>query len=216
MPYSELPSSDFYKSAQDVYDVGKALTTEQKTIANFWADVGGVGVNYPGPGHLVAIITDVLQEKDAKLGQAAEIYAKTGIAHKDAFYRIWKTKYLHNLIRPVTYIKKFIDPGWLPHLITPAYPDYPSGLAGIYTPIMRVLTREFGDIPVTDKTYVWNGSAARHYASFTKLAEEAAISRLYGGIHYRWTQNYTLEIGKKFGDEIADINLTPSKSKSGY
>jgi hypothetical protein len=213
-PYSEDPTSEFYKAAKEVYDVGKALTPEQKAIANHWADVGGVGVGYPGPGHPLAIITGVLEEQEVNLGEAAEIYAKTGIAFKDAFYRIWKVKYQHNLVRPVTYIKQLIDPAWNSYLITPPYPEYPSGLAGVYTPFMRILTRTFGDIPVTDNTYIWNGSAPRQYASFTKLSEEAAISRLYGGIHYLFTQNITLEMAKKFGDEIADIDLIPSKYKS--
>jgi hypothetical protein len=210
-PYSEGPSSQFYTAVKEVYDIGKALTPEQKTIANFWADVGGPGVGYPGPGHIISIVTSVLEKKEVDLGQAAEIYAKTGIAFKDAFCRIWRIKFHHNLLRPVTYINQHIDPAWQAFLITPPYPEFPSGLAGVYTPAMRVLTRAFGDIPVTDNTYVWNGSAPRQYASFTKLAQEAAISRLYGGIHYRFTQNITLEIGQKFGDEIANINLVSPK-----
>ena len=173
--------------------------------------MGGVGVGYPGPGHIISIITGVLEKKEAKLGQAAEIYAKTGIAFKDAFFRVWKIKYQHNLLRPVTYINQHIDSTWQSFLITPPYPDYTSGLAGVYTPVMQVLTREFGDIPVTDNTYVWKGSAPRQYASFTELAEEAAISRVYGGIHYRFTQDLTLEIGKKLGNEIANINLVSPK-----
>lgn len=209
--YSEDSSSEFYAAAKEVYDVGKALTPEQKAIANFWADVGGVGVGYPGPGHIISIITGVLEVQGVKLGQAAEIYAKTGIAFKDAFFRVWRVKYHHNLVRPVTYISQHIDSTWQSFLITPPYPEFISGLAGIYTPVMRVLSREFGDIPVTDKTYVWNGSAPRQYSSFTELAEEAAISRLYGGIHYRVTQDLTLEIGQKFGDEIADISLVWAK-----
>jgi hypothetical protein len=213
--YSEEVGSDFYKAVKDVYDVGKALTAEQKAIANHWADVGGVGVGYPGPGHPLSIITGVLESQNVNLGKAAEIYAKTGIAFKDAFYRIWKVKFKENLLRPVTYINKVIDPAWQSYLITPPYPEYPSGLAGVYTPFMQVLTRAFGDVPVTDNTYTLNGVAPRHYATFTKLSEEAAVSRIYAGIHYRFTQNITLEIGKKFGDEIADINLIPSKYKSG-
>jgi hypothetical protein len=209
--YSEDPASAFYKAAKEVYDIGKMLTADEKAIALWWADVGGVGVNYPGPGHIISIVTSVLEKQKARLAEAVEIYAKTGIVGKEGIYRVWKVKFEHNLLRPVTYINNLIDKTWLPFLTTPPYPDYPSGLAGLYTPTMQILTRAYGDIPVTDNTYSWSGFAPRHYASFIKLAEEAATSRLYGGIHYRWTQDATLEIGKQLGNEIADLELVPSK-----
>jgi hypothetical protein len=211
IPYSEEPDSDFYKAAKEVYDIGKMLTDEQKATALWWADVGGVGVNYPGPGHSIAIVTSVLEKQKAKLAEAAEMYAKTGMVGKEGIYRVWKVKFTDNLIRPVTYINKLIDKAWLPFLGTPPYPEYPSGLAGVYTPCLQILTRAYGDIPVSDDAYVWRGIPARHYTSFTKLAEEAANSRLYGGIHYRWTQDATLEIGKQLGNEIADIKLVSDK-----
>ncbi len=207
VPYSEDPSSAFYQAAKEVYDVGKALTDEQKATANFWADVGGVGVGFPPPEHILNVVTDVLEDEGARLGKAAEVYAKTGIVMKDAFIIIWRAKYQYNLLRPVTYINRDIDPAWMTYLPTPPYPEYPSGLAGIVTPVMQILIREFGDIPVTDDTYVERGLPARHYGSISELIEEAAISRLYAGIHYRFTQNATIVQGKELGNRIADINL---------
>ncbi|WP_152616824.1 vanadium-dependent haloperoxidase [Flavihumibacter solisilvae] len=209
-PYSEEKHSKFYKAAKDVYDVGLALTDEQRGIANFWADVGGPGVGYPGPGHIISEITLVLEDHKANLNQAAQIYAKTGIAFKDAFHLIWRIKFTENLLRPITYINNLIDPAWTSHLPTPPYPDYPSGLAGVYTPVMQILKREYGNIPISDRTYVWNGSAPRNYASIDKMVEEAAISRVYAGIHYRFTQYATIDIGTDLGNRIADIKLTHS------
>jgi len=203
--YSEHPSSEFYKANKEVYDIGRALTAEQKAIANFWADVGGVGLGFPGPHHIISIITDVLKGQKAKLGQAAQIYARTGIAFKESFYIIWKIKFHHNLLRPVTYINKLINAEWQSYLPTPPYPDFPSGLSGVYTSNMQILIREFGNIPVTDATY----AVPRHYPSLSALIEEAAISRLYAGIHYRVTQNVTIVIGKQLGNRIADIKLGP-------
>ena len=213
--YSVEPNSLFYKAAKEVYDIGKTLTADQKAIANHWADVGGVGVGYTAPGHNLAIITSILEKHELNLGEAAEVYAKTGIAFKDAFYRTWKVKFQHNLVRPVTYINKLIDGAWTTYLPTPPYPEYPSGLAGVCTPVFRILQRRFGDIPVSDNTYIWNGSAPRQYSSVSKMAQEASISRLYAGIHYRFTQDLTVEIGNKFGDEIANLDLTPPKKKTG-
>ena len=135
------------------------------------------------------------------------MYAKTGTGQKDGPVIVMRSKFQYNLLRPVTYIQRHIDPSWQSYLINPPYPEYLSGLAGLYTPVMQVLIREFGDIPVTDNAYDWRGLAPRHYASLTALIEEAAISRLYGGIHYRFTQNVTLTVGREIGNKIADINL---------
>jgi hypothetical protein len=210
-PYSEEKTSPFYLAAKEVYDVSKTLTAEQKAIANRWADVGGVGVGIPLPGHLLSIVTGILEDKKAKLGEAAQIYAKTGIAMRDGHFIVFRDKYQYNLLRPVTYIQKHIDPTWQSYLPSPPYPEYPSGLVGLYAPVMQVLIREFGDIPVTDNAYTWRGDAPRHYSSISQLNEEAANSRVYAGIHYQFTQDLSREIGIKLGDYISNIDLTPNK-----
>ena len=206
--YSEDPSSQFYKMAKEVYDISKALTAEQKVIATTWADVGGVGKGYPVPGHTVAIVNDALKKSDANLAEAAQIYAKTGMVHRDGLIVLWKMKFHYNLMRPVTYINQFIDPSWQTLVPTPPYPEYPSALAFIYGGVMQVLTKELGDnIPVTDNTYTRNGSAPRQFSSFSKVAEEVAISRVYAGIHYKIAVEEGLSQGKKLGDQVADIRL---------
>jgi hypothetical protein len=210
-PYSEDPSSKFYKAAKEVYDISKTLTAEQKATANWWADIGGVGVGAPLPGHILSIVTGILESKKAKLSEAAQIYAKTGIGLKDGLIVTFREKYHYNLLRPITYIQKHIDPSWQSYLINPPYPEYPSGLSGIYTPVMQVLLRECGDIQVTDNTYVGRGLAPRQYASITELDKEVAMSRVYAGIHYQFTMDITREMGKKLGDHIANIDLTPKQ-----
>jgi len=143
------------------------------------------------------------------LGKAAEIYAKIGIGFKDSLIIIWRRKYEYNLIRPVSYINEHIDSDWTTYLPTPPYPEYASGLSGIYSPAMQILIREFGDIPVIDNTYVWRGVAPRYYPSISTLNKEVADSRVYAGIHYEFTMDITREIGRELGDHIADIKLTP-------
>lgn len=208
-PYSEDPSSEFYKAAKEVYDITTSLTDEQKAKADLWGGLGGSGIAYAGGGHIISIVTGVLKSKNAKLWQAAEIYAKTGIALRDGLITTFKGKYKHNLIRPVTYINQHIDPAWKDYLPSPPYPEYPSGLTGLYAPVLQVLIREFGDIPVTDNAYVWRGIAPRHYGSISELNKESAQSRVYAGIHYQFTMDMTREIGRKLGDHIANIKLTP-------
>ena len=133
---------------------------------------------------------------------------RVGIAQKDAFHYVWRIKFTENLLRPITYINNLIDPAWQSYLPNPPYPDYPSGLAGFYTPIMQILIREFGDIPISDRTYVWRDGAPRDYASISALIEEAALSRLYAGIHYRFTQYATIDMGTDMGNRIADIKFS--------
>ena len=209
-PYSEDPSSEFYKAAKEVYDIGKALTPEQKLIPNWWADVGGPGVGVAAAAHILSITTWVLEKKKAKLGQAAQIYAKTSIAFKDAPVIVWRSKFSVNLLRPVTYINRHIDPTWTTFLPTPPYPDYLSGLVAIYSSSLQVLKREYGDIPIKDITYVWRGSGTREYASITQLVEEAGFSRVLAGIHYQFTQDITIQVAKDLGNQIANIDLVRS------
>lgn len=213
-PYSEDTSSQFYKAAKEVYDIGKSLTDEQKAIADWFADVGGAGVGVPAPYHILSIITGVLESQNAKLWKAAEMYAKTGITLKDGGIITFRAKFQYNLLRPVTYIRKHIDTAWVSRLINPPYPEYTSGLAGFYAPFIQVLIREFGNIPVSDNAYDWRGIAPRMYGSLWQLAEEAAMSRVYGGIHYRFTQDVTNQMGKVFGNKIADIHLLPNRYKN--
>jgi hypothetical protein len=81
---------------------------------------------------------------------------------------------------------------------------------GIYAPLIQVLKREYGDGPISDNSYAFRGDAPRQFPSFTKLVEEAAVSRIYAGIHYRFTQNISVDVGQQFGDEVADIKLVSS------
>lgn len=210
-PYSEDPNSEFYKAVKEVYDISKTLTAEQKAIANWWADAGGAGTGVPFPYHILSIVTSVLESQDAGLWRAVEVYAKTGIGMKDGAIVTFRAKYQFNLLRPVTYIQRHIDSNWLSYLVNPPYPDYTSGLAGLYSPVMEVLIQEFGDIPVTDNAYAWRGLPARHFNSLSDLRAQAAVSRVYAGIHFQFTQDISIEMGKELGAEIARLQLVGPK-----
>jgi hypothetical protein len=198
-PFSEDPGSAFYSEAVEVYDAVNNRTPEQEAIARFWSDDPGTTVT--PPGHSVSIATQVLRAEDASLMTAAETYAKVGIAVADAFVACWNAKYRYNLVRPVTYIQRLIDPGWLPLLVTPPFPEYPSGHSVQSGAAFGALADLFGDDhPFDDHTHDNRGLPPRHFDSFTHAANEAAISRLYGGIHYR----PAIELGVAQGRCIAD------------
>lgn len=193
--YSEDPSSAFYAEAKEVYDVTTNLTPEQKKIARFWSD--DPMLSPTPPGHWTAIAMDILDAQNADAGRRAEVLARLGIAVADAFIGCWQSKFEYNLLRPVTYIRRVIDPKWETLLITPPFPEYPSGHSTQSGAAASVLTELFGaDFAFEDRTHEDEGMAARAYPSFDAAAKEAALSRLYGGIHFRSAIERGLEQGR--------------------
>ena len=196
--YSEDKSSAFYKQAMEVAEVRKTLTSEQVAIARFWSD--DPMLSPTPPGHWISIALQLLDREHADLGRTADVLARVGIAEADAFIGCWHTKYEYDTLRPVTYIRKLIDPGFEPLLITPPFPEYPSGHSTQSGAAAAVLTRLFGDnFAFDDTTHTADGLPGRKFASFWAAAEEAAISRLYGGIHFRAAVERGLTQGKCIG-----------------
>jgi PAP2 superfamily len=204
--YSADPASEFYAFARDVYTLNLNLTEEQKTIAQYWAD--NTGATGTPPGHWIAIVGQLARTHGLSLMAAAEAYARVGLAVADAFIGCWQTKYTYNLLRPVTYIQDLIDPTWLPLLVTPSFPSYTSGHATQSGAAAVVLTDMFGVVTFTDTLFTDHGlvppQAPRTFTSFEEAAEEAALSRFYGGIHYPFDNSNGLTQGRCIGYVIVD------------
>jgi hypothetical protein len=196
--YSEDKDSAFYKEALEVHDVVNSLTPDQRAIARFWSD--DPMLSPTPPGHWISIAMQILDTEKADAARSADILARLGITVADGFIGCWDAKYQYDLVRPVTYIKRVIDPKWETLLITPPFPEYPSGHSTQSGAAEVVLTAFFGDnFAFTDRTHEADGLTPRHYASFKAAAEEAGISRLYGGIHYRAAIVLGLEQGRCIG-----------------
>jgi len=207
LAYSEVPGSPFYNMVKQVYDVNKALTPEQRAIALFWVDQGN-GVGYTPSGHDFLFITQAIEQSHANLATAAEAYAKAGIALRDGSIVTFRSKYDNFLIRPVTYIQKVIEPGWLPVFPTPPHPEYPAAHAMGTGTIMQAVERVLGpNITVTDHSYDFRGFAPMTFTSVFNYAEMAGISRNYGGIHYLISINTGLQMAKEIGNRVGDIKL---------
>jgi hypothetical protein len=201
LPYAEEPTSPFYQEALEVYTSAQTLSDEQKAVAHFWAD--GQGQTATPAGHLVAIATQLLRQENASLIRAAETYAKVGIAVADAFIGCWNAKYTYNLLRPVTYIQKLIDPAWRPLINTPPFPEYPSGHSVQSGAAATVLRNLFGaEYAFVDHSHADRGLPPRSFTSFAAMAEEAALSRLYGGIHFRGAIEQGLRQGECIGATV--------------
>jgi hypothetical protein len=196
--YSEDPSSAFYAEALEVYEVSRNLTDEKRLIARFWSD--DPMLSPTPPGHWLSIARDLLAQQDAPVAARAEVLVRLGITVADAFISCWASKYEYDLLRPVTYIRRTMDPKWEPLLITPPFPEYPSGHSTQSGAAAAVLTAAFGeDFAFEDRTHVDDGLPGRTYPSFSAAAEEAALSRLYGGIHFRSAIARGLEQGQCVG-----------------
>jgi hypothetical protein len=205
-PFSEDPASAFYAEAIEVYEAVNGLTLEQEQIARFWSD--DPGTTPTPPGHSISITTQVLRLEDASLARAAESYARVGMAVCDAFICCWHRKYIDNLVRPVTYLQRLVDPQWQPLLITPPFPEYPSGHSVQSGAAFQVLTQLFGDgYRFTDHTHDGRGLAPRSFGSFLEAAREAAISRKYGGIHYRSAIEDGIAQGIDIGQVVGALDL---------
>ncbi|MFN3550061.1 MAG: vanadium-dependent haloperoxidase, partial [Mesorhizobium sp.] len=202
--YSEEPGSDFHREAAEVHRTVLNLTPEQRAIARFWSD--DPMLSPTPPGHWISIALAVLEQEGADAGRTAETLALIGIGMADAFIGCWHAKFEYDLIRPITYIRRVIDPKWEPILNTPPFPEYPSGHSTQSGAAATVLTGLFGPAHAfEDATHVDDGLPARSYPSFWAAAEEAALSRLYGGIHFRSAIDRGLDQGRCIGAYVTAL-----------
>ena len=205
-PYDPAPGSVFHQAAREVLDIAATLTAEQKLIARFWADEPMLSPT--PPGHWIAILLDIAERDALSAARLVEALARLGVAQHDAFIACWQAKYAFNLLRPVTYIQRHIDPEWRPLIETPPFPEYPSGHSTQSGACAVVLTALFGeDFAFDDHTHVDEGLPVRRFASFWAAAEEAAMSRLYGGIHYRFGNEAGTEQGRCVGAYAAALRM---------
>lgn len=216
--FSLEKDSKFYQELMEVYNTGKMITSddaEEVEIAKFWDCNPYVSVTKGhfmfatkkiSPGaHWILITKIATRMTNSDVEETVNAYTKTSIAIADAFISCWDEKYRSNLIRPETLINQYIDPDWLPILQTPPFPEYTSGHSVVSGAASVILTKLFGEnFYFEDDTEMAYGLPIRSFKSFYEASSEAAISRMYGGIHYRAAIENGLDQGKKVGHFDAD------------
>jgi hypothetical protein len=219
--FSKDTTSAFYREARAVYWASKKLTTEQLEIAQFW-DCNPFAINTSGHmaigfkkispgGHWMNIAALVARQQKVGFDKTIYVLCVEGITLMDAFISTWDAKYATNRIRPETYLNKYVDVKWQPVLQTPPFPEYTSGHAVVSNASAEVLTYLLGDkIAYTDDTEIPFGSGQRPFTSFRQAAQEASVSRFYGGIHYMDSIESGNEQGRKIGRYIVAKILVPS------
>jgi hypothetical protein len=216
-PFDMEKGSAFYKEVKEVYDISNEITakgdsSEEVAIAQFWDCNPYVSVTRGhlmfatkkiSPGaHWMGITKIACRDTGSDFDKTTFAYTKTAIAMADAFISCWDEKYRSNLIRPETLINEYIDDSWKPVLQTPPFPEYTSGHSVVSGAASIALTDIFGpDFAFDDDTEIKYGLPVRSFTSFRTAADEAAISRMYGGIHYR----RAVEVGVKQGRDLGNF-----------
>jgi len=199
--FNKSSSSLFYNYADRVYKIVNEKNPEYQKIALYWAD--NAKESFTPPGHVFSVASQVVDEQKQSLGKALETYARVGMVVADAFICCWKTKFDNSLLRPETYIQKYIDPSWKPLFATPMFPTYTSGHASCSGAGFELLSAIYGyNYAFIDRSHLTKYQAGdatfapRAFRSFEEAANEAATSRLYGGIHYEFDNADGLKVGR--------------------
>ncbi len=219
-PFSMEKDSDFYKELIEVYKISQEITekgdeSDEVAMAQFWDCNPYVSVTRghlmfatkkitPG-AHWIGITKIACKKSDYDFDDTVYAYTKTSIAIADAFISCWDEKYRSNLIRPETLINEYIDDSWKPVLQTPPFPEYVSGHSVASGAAAVALTDIFGDnFAFDDDTELPYGLPVRSFSSFNEASAEAAVSRIYGGIHYRAAIEVGLDQGRDLGKFVVE------------
>lgn len=213
-PYSLTPSSQYYKELQEVFTISKELTGEQDTIARFWDDNPFV-TQHAGHftyankkitpvGHWIGLTAVFCRQTQQSDLQTAIAYSVTASAIFDGFIACWDEKFSSSTVRPITVIRDVFNSEWNARLQTPPFPEYTSGHSVISAAAATVSSEIFGNqLAFTDTVEVKYLNLQRSYPSIRAAADEAGISRLYGGIHFR----SAIEQGKWQGNTIGNLYI---------
>jgi len=211
--YDMTEGSDFHQEVLEVYTTVRDLDEERTEIAKFW-DCNPYVSHHKGHvmfatkkitpgGHWMGIAQIASKKDSADMMKTATAYSFTAIALYDGFISCWDEKYRSNLIRPETVINKHIDEDWVPLLQTPPFPEYTSGHSVISRSAAIMLTHLYGDnFGFDDTSEMPYGLPMRSFSSFLEASSEAAISRLYGGIHYMPAIDHGVAQGQKLGSFV--------------
>ena len=226
-PFSTDKNSLFYIEAKETYDVGNKISKElldlenKKTtqlpetsaIATFW-DCNPYATVTQGhmmfakkkntpDAHWINITKIACKKQNTDFDRTVYAFTHVSIGIFESFISCWHEKYRTNVIRPETYINLYIDENWRPQLQTPPFPEYTSGHSVVSSCSSIILTAIFGDnFAYTDNTELPYGLPNRSFKSFKDAAKEAAMSRFYGGIHYKAAIVNGVEQGENVGDFV--------------
>ncbi|MFN6154763.1 Ig-like domain-containing protein [Anabaena sp. AL09] len=213
-----LTSDKYTTEFNQVKDLGSinstTRTADQTEVAKFWADGSGT---FTPAGHWNQIAQNAAATKGNSLIDNARLFALLDISLADAGIAAWDAKYTYNSWRPITAIQKAdtdgnpnttADPNWKPLITTPPFPSYISGHSTFSGAAATVLTTILGDNVSFSVNSLGTPGINRTFTNFNAAANEAGISRIYGGIHFNADNVDGLATGKSVGDYVLQNLLT--------
>ncbi len=207
------PNSDYYKDLKEVKNQVDQTTEAQLATSKYW-DCSPLAVQHkshamygekkltPG-GHWLNIGRNISKQKKDHLLAAAKMYTLLSLSICDGFIACWDAKYHYDYIRPITAIQEHWDSDWETLILTPNFPEYPSGHSVISGVASTVLAGIYGDeISFTDNAEQPFGMEPRKFNSFTEACNQAAMSRFWAGIHYRKAIEDGVLMGREIGESV--------------
>ncbi len=216
----ESINPEFNKLMREVYNESQDIDSQKLLIARYWDDNPNSTFHYghatikvlkvSPAGHWLSMFSTVSRQKQYSIFQSAEGMLRVSAAMFDGFIGAWDAKYHYEYIRPVTVIRRHIDSAWLPAIETPAFPEYPSAHSVVSSAAATVLTNIFGEYEFIDSAENEFGMGTRKFSNFREASDEACMSRLYGGIHFR----EGIEYGKLVGNAIGAFHNEKLKTRN--
>lgn len=215
--YSRDRSSPYYLDALELFTISSPLSYESKWIAEFWSD-DVRGLTFTPAGRWISILNQLVVELESSFDKAKEAYFKLGIGLCDSGILAWKNKYIYNVERPASYIRKNIQDAWRPFHESPNFPAYPSGHSVFGGVASEIFTGIFGDnIEFTDKSHEGRKEflgEPRSFHSIREMAIENAYSRIVLGVHFRMDCTEGLRLGSEMGKYLLQLDIGGGKSVS--
>lgn len=216
--YSTKSGTKYYDDFKEVYDVVKQNDFRSQWSAEFWSD-DIVGLTFSPPARNLAIAAQLIENERLNLEKTLDMLLVLGVGSNDAAVAAWKGKYETNVERPITFIRKHIDPNFTPTLgrgigttgLTPDFPGYPSGHSTFGGLADAVFSHYFGtNYTFTDnchKNRIEFYGLPKTYHSFKELGEDNAFSRIPLGVHPRFDCEEGLRLGRLVGTNAANLRL---------
>jgi hypothetical protein len=210
-----VASSTYATALNEVKDLGfinsATRSADQTQIGRFWSA--------PIQNYWNEIAQTAALENNLTLSQSARLFALLNLTLADSVIAFYDAKYAYHFWRPVTAIRAadssinpetMPDPNWLPLLTTtPADPSYPGAHSVISSGAAAVLNSVLGDdFSFTVRSEVLPG-VERSFTSFTAAAEEAGLSRIYAGVHFRFDHDSGKQLGQSIADYVIGNFLVP-------
>lgn len=212
-PYEMGKNPDFIPLMKEIHDAVVNIDSNQLRIARYWDDNPKSTFHYghatlkvlkvSPAGHWLSMFSTVARQEKYSLSESAEGMLRLSAVMFDAFIAVWDAKYHYEYIRPVTVIQRHMDSSWLPAIETPAFPEYPSAHSVVSSAAATVLTDLFGEYSFTDSAEYEFGLGVRTFKNFREASDEACMSRIYGGIHFR----EGMEFGKYLGNTVGEYHI---------